>query len=290
LTPELVPVVINPTAGGGRAGALYEALGALGGVALEIADDPAAIGRAARRAVESGRSRILVVGGDGTLHHAIQPLAGSRCALGVVPAGRGNDLARALGLPLDPLAAARRALSIPPRAIDLGRVAGRFFAGVACAGLDGEVARIVRESSVRALGRWAYPLAAARALATFRPPHFRIDHGTAVEAGAGMLVAVANSAFYGGGMRIAPGALLDDGRLDLVFVRRLSPFDLLTALPRLYRGTHLAHPAVVSHRVERVRLSTDRPLTLFGDGEPLAECGADEIEIEVSPGLLSVVA
>jgi len=285
-----VPVVVNPAAGGGRAGRLLESIGALDNVVLQRAGDPSEVCRAAELAAHGGASRILVVGGDGTLHHAIQALAGTGCALGIVPAGRGNDLARALGLPLDPLAAARRALRTPPRAIDLGCIAGRFFAGVACAGLDAEVARLIRERRGRRWGRWAYALAAARAVATFRAPHFRIDHDEGRESGPGMLVAVANSPCYGGGMRIAPDAALDDGRLDLVFVRGLSPPRLLAALPRLYRGTHLSHPAVTSRLVRRVAIGADRPLAIFGDGEPLATTGAAGVLIEVRPGMLHVAA
>lgn len=286
-TPSRIPLLVNPAAGGGRARAVARRVGDLPGVVPQIARDAAELASLVRDELRAGTTRLLVAGGDGSVHVAIQLLAGTACALGIVPAGRGNDLARALGLPLAPLAAAQRAISAEPRSVDLGVAGDRLFAGVASLGLDAEVASLARE---RGGGKWVYPYALVRALVRFRPPQFRIEHGADLIEGAGMLAAVANSPCYGGGMRIAPTAELADGLLDVVFVRSVSKIRLLSLFPRVYRGTHVSHPAVVVRRAVRVTIRVDRPLTWFADGEPLAAAGPAGTMIGVRPGALRVLA
>ncbi len=290
MTAAPLPLLVNPRAGGGRAKALAGLLSSLPGVRVSLATSADDFLLKVREAVGEGRTRLLVCGGDGSLHLAIQILAGSDCALGIVPAGRGNDLARALAVPCDPRAAAERALRVAPRRIDLGCLSGRLFACVAGAGFDGEVARFARERARGPCGGLIYPYAVVRTLLTYSPPHFRIEHDGGIEEGPGTLAALANAPCYGGGMRIAPAAVLDDGRLDLVFVRRVSRLRLLLVFPRVYRGTHTSDPAFFTRRTTRARIHIDRPLTFFGDGEPLGPGGNGASEIEVRPGVLWVAA
>lgn len=288
--PARLPLLVNPTAGRGRGLATVRGLAAALPLDPHVARDPQEFSALARRLVRAGAPRLLVAGGDGAVHAAIQVLAGTDCALGVVPTGRGNDLARALGIPLRARDAAEHALRARPRRIDLGGVGDRYFAGVAALGFDGEVARFVRERAGGAAGPGVYPYAVIRTLLHFAPVGFRIRHdGGTIEA-AGMLAAAANSPCYGGGMRIAPGARLDDGMLDLIFVRAVGRLRLLRLFPRVYRGAHVGHPAVVALRTARLTVAADRELTVFGDGEPLAHVGDRGTEIVVHPSALWVAA
>jgi diacylglycerol kinase family enzyme len=184
----------------------------------------------------------------------------------------------------------RHALAATPRAIDLGEVAGRRFAGIASFGLDAEVARRARERAGAGRGRWIYPWIALRALATFRPPEVQVEHDGGRFAGPVLLVALANSPCYGGGMRLAPGASLDDVLLDLVLVRALPRLRALALLPGVYRGRHVRHPAVEIVRVRSATISSARRLPVFGDGEPLGEAGPGGVTVGVLPGALSVLA
>ena len=168
-------LLLNPIAGRGRGRSLVRRLSRLKGVQVCPTASPQDVVDQAREAAREGHERLLVGGGDGTLHHAIRGLAGSACALVIVPLGTGNDLARSLDIPRDPMAAARHALTAPARRIDLGSVDGRPFAGVLGIGIDGEVARFVNERSGGPRGRMAYLQAVVRTLASFRPPRVRID-------------------------------------------------------------------------------------------------------------------
>lgn len=285
----MVTLLLNPTSGRGRAAALRERLSQVTGLEIRVTESAGELTERARRAVAGGADRLLVAGGDGTLHHAIQGLAGSRCALGIVPAGRGNDLARGLDLPLDPVAAARRALAGRPHRIDLGRIGGRLFAGVAGIGFDGEVARRASRTARLVRGRWIYPCALVRTLFSFEAPTLSIDHDGGSFHGRAMLAVLANGPCYGGGMYIAPRAKLDDGWLELVIVNELSPLRLLALLPRVYRRRDDPHPAVRRQRVRQAAIRSDRPLTFYGDGEPLAEIQPAGTTVDVWAGALGVL-
>jgi diacylglycerol kinase (ATP) len=285
-----VRLLLNPRAGRGRARHLAARLAGQAGVEVATARCAAEMTERAAAAAAAGDERVLVAGGDGTLHHAIQGLAGTRCAVGVLPLGSGNDLARALGLPLDPERAFHRALCAAPRRIDLGRAGERVFVGVACAGIDSEVAVRAGKLARPFRGRWLYPCVLARALCTFSAPAARVTSDAGDWQGSALLVAIANAPCYGGGMRIAPAARLDDGWLDLVLVGRLSRLRLLLLFPRVYRGRHVTHPAVRALRVRRAALRLDRPVPVVADGEPLGLQATRRIEVEVLPGALWVAA
>jgi diacylglycerol kinase (ATP) len=284
-------LLLNPFATRGRhAAKRLLPLGRSLGLEIVTTGEPGEMTAQARRAVEEGLERVLVAGGDGALHHAIQALAGTDCALGIVPLGSGNDLARSLGLNLDPLRALETALSGKPRHIDLGRVEDRWFASVVGLGFDSEVNRFVRERAGWPQGRWAYPWAVVRTLSRFHPPRLSVEHEGGRWEGPAILAALANAPYFGGGMRIAPAARMDDGRLDLVIVERIAKAKLLALFPRVYAGTHVRHPRVLTLRVRGALFRADRPLTFYADGEPVIQVAAGGTRVEAHEAALAVVS
>jgi diacylglycerol kinase (ATP) len=284
--------LLNPAAGRGAGVARIERFRALAeraGAELVTSRDAAHIAEEARRAVADGVERLIVAGGDGTVHHAAQGLAGSGCAIGLIPLGTGNDLAGTLGIPPDLGAAARRALDGPVRRIDLIRVDGTFCVGYAGVGFDSEVTRFANQ--VRVLrGPLVYFYSVIHTLITFEPPWMRVVHDGGTFEGRVMFTVACNLPRFGGGMRIAPEASIDDGLLDLVIVREVSKRRLLTLFPKVYSGGHVGFPEVSIVRTRRVEITLDRALTLYGGGEPVRPLAPGEtVAIEVVPGALAVV-
>lgn len=239
----------------------------------------------ARDAVDMGVDTLVACGGDGTVHLALQEVAGRPVTLGVVPAGTGNDLARELGLPADPAAAADRVVAGRRRTIDLARVGDRWFATVLACGFDALVAeRADRMTWPKGPAR--YVVATAAELRGLTPRRYTLVlDGRVVEVEA-VLAAVGNTASFGGGLRITEGAEVDDGLLDVVVVRTLSRTQLVRAFPRLYRGTHTSHPQYEHHRVRSVTVAADG-ITAYADGEPL---GPLPLTVTAAPRALTVVA
>ncbi|NBM14356.1 diacylglycerol kinase [Streptomyces sp. GC420] len=277
MTSEIT-LFVNPTAGRGRgAHAAQPAAGALRDAGFSVrtvlgADADDALARA-RAAVEGGTGALIAVGGDGMVSLALQAVAGTRTPLGVVAVGTGNDFARTVGLPVrDPAAAGRlvaEALKCGRvREFDLGRTGTRWFGTVLASGFDSRVND--RGNRMRwPAGRLKYDLAMIAELAAFRPLPYRItlDDGPAREIEA-TLVAVGNGSSYGGGMRICPGARLDDGLFDITVVGDCGRATLVKVFPRVYRGTHVEHPRVTVYRAARITLES-AGVTGYADGEPL---------------------
>ncbi|HEX5760922.1 MAG TPA: diacylglycerol kinase family protein [Thermoanaerobaculia bacterium] len=290
-------LLVNPAAGRG-AGARH--LPRLAGLAAEHGIAPPRVSagaddltREARCAVGEGIERLLVAGGDGTAHHAVQGLAGSGCALGLVPLGSGNDLAGTLGLPRSLPEAFRRAATGPLRRIDLLRAGGRVAVGYVGLGLDAEVARRAaappgaRPGLVR--GPLIYPWAVLSTLFSFAPPRLRVAWEGGAFEGAAMFAVCANLPRFGGGMRIAPDARIDDGLLDLVIVRAVPRRTLLAVFPKVYRGRHVGHPAVTIARTPWAEIAADRAVEIYGGGEPMHRLAPVEpVRVEVVPGGLAV--
>jgi len=265
--------LVNPAAGGGTASASAVPVARLlrdAGATVEVTHSPGPVGSAtiARGAAQRG-DVVVSVGGDGMLASIAEALVSVDGLLGIVPSGRGNDFARMLGLPSQPEAVARVLLEGTPTkvdAIDAGRavVLGSVYAGV-----DSLASEIV-DRAHRVPRRFQYPYAAVRSLLSFRPMAFTLDvDGERFEEEA-YTVVVANSAYYGAGMRIAPDASLTDGLLDVVVVRAASRRRLIRHLRKLYEGSHVDLDDVVVLRGTEVRLSTSAPVTAYGDGERLA--------------------
>jgi diacylglycerol kinase (ATP) len=243
----------------------------------------------ARKAAEDGVERLLVAGGDGTMHHAVQGLAGTSCALGVIPLGSGNDLAGTLGIPPDLDAAVDRAVKGEIRRIDLARAGETFCVGYAGVGFDSEVTRYANEMKILR-GPLIYFYAVIHTLITFVPPRMRVVYDGGEFEGRAMFAVVNNLPRFGGGMRIAPEARIDDGLLDLVIVKEIPKSTLLSVFPRVYGGKHVGHPAVTLVRTRRVEITIDRAMTMYGGGEPLLPMEAGvPVVVEVAPGGLAIV-
>lgn len=294
--------LVNPASGGGAApGVVVPVARRLrdAGAEVEVTYSPGPRAMHDLVAAAVGRGDVVVsVGGDGMLSSLAGEVARFGGTLGVVPAGRGNDFARMLGLPSDPLAQADLLLAGATRRVDLVSWASggrsRVVAGSVYAGVDARAAEIV-DRVRRIPGPLQYPFAAVRALATYRPARYRVVvDGVATEHDAATVV-VANSRYYGQGMAIAPDARLDDGLLDVVVVEAATKRALIRSLPRVYDGRHVALPEVTVLRGTRVEISADArvPVPVGGDGEPLGELpglSSPPAEIAVLPGALTVLA
>lgn len=296
--PDLL--LVNPSAGGGRAA---EALPALQEFAAQrgwnvqfcVTETPADLAARAREAAEAGRKRILVLGGDGTFQLLLNAVAGHpEIVLGVIPAGGGNDLAASLGLPPDPLRAAALLLEGETRHLDAARVRtseGKewLYTGGGGVGLDAEAARYAGGAYRNLRGRLRYLLAAVRALFGFHAIQVRIHMAGSepqiVEASA-LLVGVLNTPSYGAGLCLAPEAKTDDGRLDLVLLDDLSVVEVLALLPALLSRGELRTKRVRRFSVERARIETETPRWFHGDGELL---GMTPVEISVAPRAIRVM-
>ncbi|MGE0641169.1 MAG: diacylglycerol kinase family protein [Thermoanaerobaculia bacterium] len=283
-------VLLNPQAGRGKGRSHAERLRALArrhDLEFEIPASGAELAARARQSAAEGCPKLLVAGGDGSYHCAVQGLAGSDCALVPIALGTGNDLARELGLPLAIERAVELGVAAPVDRMDLGRVGENYFCGVAGTGIDSEAAEYSR--SIRRLrGPLVYVWSVVAVLARFAAPELRLELPDETIRDRVMLSAFANTRYFGGGMKIAPGADRADGLFDVVLVRRISRLRLLTIFPRVYRGTHLAHSACEIRRAARLRYSLDRPMACWGDGERLAGVGPQGVELEIVPGALAV--
>lgn len=295
--PAPVRLIVNPSAGGGRAARVapiaQQALLARG--LTVVRDDTRDIGHArelARRAAAEGQT-VVTVSGDGLIGvvaDELRHLPGS--LLGIVPGGRGNDLARVLGIPEDPAAAAAVVAEGHARPVDLGLVqdaAGSCaFVGIASAGFDSDANRIANEAPSW-LGGLVYAYGALRALAAWRPARFDIEldpPGQRLSL-TGYSVGAANSKAYGGGMKAAPGAMLDDGLLDIVVLERASKLAFLTRiLPKVFSGAHVNEPCVKSFRAREVAISSDRPFTMYADGDPIGQL---PLRVRSLPGAVTML-
>jgi diacylglycerol kinase (ATP) len=288
-----VAVLVSPAAGRGRAAALAaQVLAAFGeaGFAPELlpAASAAEAEAQAAAAVAAGTRAVVAVGGDGTQHAALQAVAGTSTPLAPVPAGTGNDLVLALGVPRDPVAAARAAAEDlkagTTRTVDLGRTGNRWWATVLCCGFDSAVTD--RANRLRwPRGRRRYDVAVLAELARLRPRELTLVLDGESQTLPITMVAVGNTAWYGGGMRICPGADPADGLFDVTVVGAISRLQLMRTKPRLTSGTHVDHPAVSVFRASRVELSSPG-VTTYADGEPVAPLPA---VAECVPGALNVL-
>lgn len=283
--------LLNPSAGRGTGKANLDRIRVLAsrlGAGLCVSRKVSDLAEQARRAAADGVERLLVAGGDGTMHHAVQGLAGTSCALGVIPLGSGNDFAGTLGIPPDVDVAVARAVSGEIRRIDLVRVGESFCVSYAGVGFDSEVTRYANETKILR-GPLIYFYAVLHTLITFVPPRMRVVWDGGEFDGKAMFTVVNNLPRFGGGMRIAPDAQIDDGLLDLVIVREVPKPVLLSIFPKVYNGRHVGHPAVQIVRTRRAEITLDRAMTMYGGGEPLREVKAGEpVVVEVVPGGLAV--
>ena len=297
--------LVNPSSGGGAAPRVVVPLARAlreAGAQVEVTyttspdETPALVADAV-----AGGAVVVSVGGDGMLSSVAGAVAEAGGVLAVIPAGRGNDFARMLEIPHETAAQARLLLAGAERSIDLLRVrqgdgASYVVAGSVYAGVDARAAEIVDRSHWLP-SRLQYPVAAVRALATYRPVACTLEvDGVRTEHQAATVV-VANSRYYGKGMAIAPAASLDDGLLDVIVIEAAGRLDLIRSLPKVYDGRHVD--------LDEVTVRTGRRVTLAGlhrggaavpvgaDGEglgPLPADGAAPLVVELMPKAVRVLA
>jgi diacylglycerol kinase (ATP) len=293
-----VAVLLNPTAGRGRfrtvLPTVVERLRA-GGRDVEVldADTPGAALRACRDAVRDGAGALVAAGGDGTVHLGLQAVAGTGVPFGAVPAGTGNDFVVQIGLPEEPVAAAEaiaRALREgATRKVDLARLtdAGgevRWFGAVLAAGFDA----IVNERANRMRfprGPRRYDVAIALELLRLRPRRYTLVLDGVEQQVEAVLVAIGNTASYGGGMRIVPAADPTDGLLDVVVGGRFSRTQFARIKPRVYQGTHVEHPLVRTYRAATVEVRAEG-IVCYVDGE---RCCPLPVTVAAAPGALTLL-
>jgi YegS/Rv2252/BmrU family lipid kinase len=301
-----VCLVVNPAAGGGRAGRLApEAERALRAEGLTVRRvDTRDLEHARELAVEAaGRGETVVaLSGDGMIGALADVLRGlPEAVLGVIPGGRGNDLARVLGIPDDREAAAAIVAAGHTRAVDLGVVdggehvngsgpggGGQAFVGIASAGFDSDANRIANEAPAW-LGGLVYVYGALGALISWKPARFEIELDPPGERRVftAFTVGACNSKTYGGGMRAAPDAMLDDGLLEVVVLESIGKLAFLTRiLPKVFKGTHVREPCVSVFRAKEIALSADRAFTMYADGDPIGEL---PLRVRALPGAITML-
>jgi YegS/Rv2252/BmrU family lipid kinase len=282
-------LLVNPSSAGGRALKLLPQIEA-------ALDARRAVFRVQRtKSIEHGCEQALlaaeagelpvVVSGDGLLGAVGGAMAGSEVPLGLIPAGRGNDLARGLGIPTDPVAAVDVLLDGQSRRIDVGEANGKRFLGIVSVGFDSECNRLANE--IHWLhGNAVYAYSMPRTLIGWRPARFTIAAGEERRRISGYFVAVANNSVYGGGMYIAPEASLEDGEFDVVAIGEVGKLRFLWGLRDVLRGTHLDREEVSAFRAPRLQLDASRPFPVYADGDHLTDL---PVSLRVLPSALSIL-
>jgi YegS/Rv2252/BmrU family lipid kinase len=225
------------------------------------------------------------MGGDGLLRPVAGALKGTQTAVALIPCGRGNDLARVLGIPRDPAEAARMAVQGGERLLDVASVDGTPFLGIASFGFDSDCNRIANEAKL-IKGDAVYLYSALRTLAVWKPAGFEVTVDGEHHAITGYSVAVGNSRAYGGGMLLLPHAELDDGKLDVLLSSESPKLTFLRGVLKVFKGTHLDSPHVQVLKGEVIEVGSDRPFVIYADGDPI---GATPATMRVERRVLRVI-
>jgi diacylglycerol kinase (ATP) len=291
--PDLV-VVANPTAGRGRSGRVIgEVTTGLHALRvpheIRVSESGPDLERLAREAAEGGARIVAVLGGDGSASLAANGLVGTGAALAALPSGTGNDFAKAIGA-----GRLRTAIELlaNPKTMDLDVIEAttgaehRHIVNIASAGFDSEVNETANGMTVRVGATGTYVVALLRTLSRFSPAAFTIqvdDQRLELDA---MLVEVGNGRWTGGGMKVLPTALMNDGVLDVCLVEAMSKGAFLRSFPRVFTGSHTTHPKVRMLTGRRIQVEADRRIQVYGDGERIGPLPAI---FQVLPAALPVV-
>lgn len=267
-------LIYNPAAGRGRARRhvrdVEELLRARGArVDCEPSTSPDDLVRIAAESSRAGYDRVVVAGGDGTLNLAVREFDLEKGILGLIPAGSGDDFAKVTGVPRDIRGAVDNVLDGRVAEYDVAHANGLRYLGVAGLGFDSEVADYANRNAKFLRGSAVYLFAILRVLPKFtpRPVRIRTDGGTRHEQI--MFAAIGNTRQYGGGIRITPDAVPDDGLLDLCIVHRTTRAQLLKTLPKAYSGAHVKSPFVEMRRGRAFAFESEQVMAVYADGEPL---------------------
>jgi YegS/Rv2252/BmrU family lipid kinase len=286
-----VRLIVNPAAGAGRAARLLpqvEAALRSHGIAFRV-DRTRSIehARELARAARDDGEVAAAFGGDGLAGAVAGELRESDGLMAILPGGRGNDLARKLGIGSDPVAAADVLAAGRERRIDVALAGEATFVGILSAGLDSDVQVVANGTRLNRLGPLVYLYGVLVALRRWRPAQWTVEIDGAPHAFRGYSVAVANSGVFGGGMWLVPDAALDDGLLDVAFTLDKPKTAYLRGLTKVFSGAHVNEPGFEIHRGCEIAFRADRPFTAYADGDPIAELPAT---VRVVPGGLRVIA
>jgi YegS/Rv2252/BmrU family lipid kinase len=265
-------LLVNPAAAGGKAlkalPVVHETLDRLGAPHRTVTTRSTehAAEEAARAAAQG--ETVAALSGDGLLRPLAGALRGTPAALAVIPCGRGNDLARVLGIPTDPAEAAQLAVDGPEKLLDVADVDGTPFVGIASFGFDSEANRIANEAKL-VRGNAVYLYAALRALAAWKPAAFSVTIDGERHDVSGYSVAVGNSKAYGGGMIVLPEAELDDGKLDVLISTDAPKLTFLRGVVKTFKAAHVDSPHAQFLRGATIEVSSDRRFVIYGDGDPI---------------------
>jgi YegS/Rv2252/BmrU family lipid kinase len=289
----MITIIINPVAGGAapadaqrrvRMARASLVLAGEGG-AVQVTERRSHARELAAAAVRRHDRLVIAWGGDGTINEVASALVGTDTALGIVPAGSGNGLARELGVPSAADAAIDLASRSTPRRIDCGELGGRLFFSIAGIGFDAHVAAAFDRDLAGRRGFSTYARITARELWRYRSARYQVDGADAVAA---LLITIANSAQFGNGARIAPHARVDDGVLDVVVFEERSRVRTLWGLPKLFTGGVARVRGVSMRQITEAVVESDAPMVFHVDGEPVQ--GGTRLEARVHPGVLKVAA
>jgi YegS/Rv2252/BmrU family lipid kinase len=270
-------LLVNPASAGGKAlkalPVVHETLDRLGAPHRTVTTRSSehAAEEAARAAAQG--ETVAALSGDGLLRPLAGALKGTPAALAVIPCGRGNDLARVLGIPTDPAEAAQLAVDGPEKLLDVAEVDGIPFVGIASFGFDSEANRIANEAKL-VRGNAVYLYAALRALAAWKPAAFGVTVDGERHDVSGYSVAVGNSKAYGGGMFVLPEAELDDGKLDVLISKDASKLAFVRGVFQTFKAAHVDSPNAQFLRGATIEVSSDRPFVIYGDGDPIGNTRA----------------
>ena len=299
MAADTTHLFLNPTAGRGRAGKrqprILELLSRSGlGVEYHASRSSGDLETQVHEQVDAGATRVVVAGGDGSIHEAVNGILHSEqhAALGVIPTGTGNDFAKACGIPLNwehatQLLADRLIANESPRKIDAGRFNDRFFANGAGIGFDAKVTRIAQ--SIRLpIGDLVYLLAIFRTMAGgIASPQLRISADDYVWDGPLTLAAISNGPWVGGMFHIAPMASNSDKVLELLIAKPVTRRRIMTLLPKLMSGNHMQEAEIIHRSVTKLSIRSESPIPSHLDGE--VQALQTDFELAVLPGALDLL-
>lgn len=279
-------LIYNPVAGRGRSRRRIEqivrCLSEGAEVDVSASRSPEDLTGLAAAGSRDGFDRVVVCGGDGSLHYAIREFDLDRGTLGVIPAGSADDFAHVAGIPRNVRRACDAILHGVVREVDVATANGLRYLGVAGLGFDTEVSRYANEHVRFLRGTVRYLYALMRVLPQFKARRVAVG-GRESDI---MFAVVGNSGQYGGGIKIAPAARLDDGLLDLCVVHKTSIPTLLRTLPAAYTGAHVKSPFVECQIAATFRLASEQEMDVFADGEWLTKT---PVEFGLTPQKLRVM-
>ncbi len=286
-------LITNPISGKGKAAAVAEqslqrltAEGYTG--RLELTTQSGDANRIAQEAIENGLHWIIACGGDGTIHEVVNAIGEKPdVILGVLPCGKGNDFAEALKIPTKPIEAIKVLLAGATRQVDLGKIGDYYFDTIVTCGYDAEVSRRVTEEGTPFSGTAAYVYTAITTLFRYRSPTVRLEGDFGSYEGKILLTATGITSSYGGGMKIVPEAVIDDGLFNVCIIEPVPHRTVLRLLFTLFWGGHAGHPAVQMHRTKSLTIETDPPILLYADGERICYTPAT---VEIVEHGLTVIA